>query len=143
MPAISPPTKWPTTFITAAAPSTTNRSSNSRYMKVTRVCRLRFTGVTCNGISRLLLNAGRSALNPELAQPQQAGKTERAHRRDQVSDPGFSNRHSLQQSPVVGNRQHDLKHSIKRQKHIADPVHQSEDRDPVAVRVVPCRLVGK
>src|SRR5579864_3613164 len=112
MPAISPPTKWPTTFITAAAPSTTKRSSNSRYMKVTRVCRFRFTGVTCSGISRLLWHTGRSMLNPEFAQPEQAGKTERAHRCDQVPDPGFSNSHSLQQPCVVSHCQHDLEHAI-------------------------------
>lgn len=46
-----------TTFITAASPSTRNKSSNSSDMNVTLVCRLRFTGVTSSAIATHLTPA--------------------------------------------------------------------------------------
>ena len=82
----------------AAAPSTTNRSSNSKNMNVTLVCKFRFTGVTCNAIARspFLRHSSGAVLNPELSQAQQSRQPEAAHCGDQVAHPGLAHCHPFQ-----------------------------------------------
>src|SRR5215470_19453960 len=94
MPPTVPLTKWLTTFINAAAPSTTNKSSNSNPMKVTLWCKFRLTGVTSNAIADSLVHSRGSVLDPEFRQTQNSRQTEAGHGRNCIPRPGFANRHA-------------------------------------------------
>src|SRR5271157_4665841 len=130
----------PKMFITTATARMANKSSASRPANVTRVRRLRYTGVTSRAIdSSPLGHPGSAVCHEEFGQAEQPRYHQAQAGREKMTQPaarGVDEReHADSQCPdcYLGRRVH-------RQDHVADPIDHGHQGHPVDIRVIPGAL---
>src|SRR5437773_4711310 len=131
--------KLPRKNDTGAISSTAMRSSYSRYKKVTRVRRLRYTGVLFSGMST---HSADALPHKPFAEANHSGEHETPGGRDEVTHPGAAVIHAMADAREMHNSDDDLQNAIERHYDVTGPVHEVHQRHPVEVRIVP-RLLGR